>query len=176
MMSFPAVAAEATAKTSATRKVVDVKLNDDGAVLGRLVDRQGKPIANVTVNVASKYTKVATKTNNEGFFAAKGVKSGELALQVANQTQVVRAWDAKMAPPSAAPGALLVVGDAVRGQCQAGCQGCSSCAGGGGGGLSGLFGGGLGGGGSMLASPLVIGAGVAAAIAIPLALDDDDAS
>jgi hypothetical protein len=69
-----------------------------------------------------------------------------------------------------------------------GASACSSCAparghychkhghGAGGGGLFGGGGGLLGRGGGILTNPWVLGAGVAAAIAIPLALDDDDAS
>ena len=49
-------------------------------------------------------------------------------------------------------------------------------AGAGGGLFSGAGGGGIFGGAGLLSSPWIIGAGVAAAIAIPIALDDDDAS
>ncbi len=55
------------------------------------------------------------------------------------------------------------------GACGGGACGAGGCGGG-------LFGGGGGGLLGLLSNPWVIGAGVAAAIAIPLALDDDDAS
>jgi hypothetical protein len=67
---------------------------------------------------------------------------------------VYRLWAEQTAPPAANDGVLVVHGDdAVRG------NSCNPC----GGGLLGV-----------LANPWVLAAIVAAAIAIPLALDDDD--
>ena len=183
LMSFPAVAAEGTLKSmTKKRQPVDVTLAENGAVFGKLVDRQGNGLAGVTVNVASKNAAYNTQTNAEGFFVAQNVRPGQLAFKVADQTQMIRVWSADTAPPSAAQGALLVAGDTVRGQCCpqeqcapacGGCGDCNQCCNSGGCLGGGLFGG-AGGGSGLLASPLVLGAGVAAAIAIPLALDDDE--
>lgn len=71
-------------------------------------------------------------------------------------------------------GAPVAYEDTCGGGCGGGCGG--ACGGGFGGGAGGFLGGGGGGILGLLSNPWVIGAGVAAAIAIPLALDDDDAS
>ena len=67
-------------------------------------------------------------------------------------------------------------GDVVYDDCGGGACGGGACGGGACGGGGGFLGGGGGGLLGLLSNPWVIGAGVAAAIAIPLALDDDDAS
>jgi hypothetical protein len=76
----------------------------------------------------------------------------------------VRCWTASSAPPHAQNQVQFIQGRVERGQ---GCTdtscttpGCDPC---GGGGVCGF-----------LMNPLVIGTAIAAAIAIPLALDDDD--
>jgi len=197
-MSFPAMAAEvAVSQLNSQRQALDLQLGEDGSILGKLVDQQGVALAKVDVQLVTKRGLAATaKTNADGVFLAKGLSQGELAVLVGGETQMIRLWNAETAPPNAPQAAMFVVGDAVRGQCcpqdcQPACQpvcqpACQpvcqpGCAPNGGGGLFGhggfgRFGGGLGGGGGLLASPWLLGAGVAAAIAIPLALDDDDAS
>ena len=202
LMSVPVVAVEATAaKLNQTKtKVMDLKRQANGTILGKLVDRQGKALANASVELASKRGTVSAKTNQDGVFAA-AVGTGEVAMRVAGQTQRIRVWDNQLAPPAAPSVALLVAGDAVRAQCcdtacapacdvapscdacggcDDGCDACGGCGlfGGGAGGLGGggLFGGAGAGAGGVLSSPLLIAAGVASAIAIPIAIDDDDAS
>ena len=198
LMSVPVVAVEASVSALDTnRQVLDLQLGEHGSFLGKLVDRQGQGLANVDVQILTKHAVVASvKTNDEGIFKAQGLNAGEMAVRVGGLTQMVRVWNPDMAPPAASHGALFVVGDAVRGQCcpqpvctetcAPACGGCGNCnecgtSGGGlfGGGHGGGFGGHFGGGGlahGLLTKPWLLGAGVAAAIAIPLALDDDDAS
>lgn len=191
LMSVPTVAAEAVVSTlGSNRQVLDLQLRENGSILGKLVDRQGNALPNVDVQVLAKRGAAASvTTNQEGVFVAQGLSAGEMTVHIGGQSQAVRVWDAKLAPPSASPAALFVVGDAVRGQCcpqdncAPACGGCGSCnqccTSGGGYGLFGHGGGhgwGSGLGHGLLARPWLLGAGVAAAIAIPLALDDDDAS
>lgn len=237
ILCVPAIAVESAAANlnSTPRNAVELQLQADGTIRGKVVDRQGKSLANAEVKVANRIGSAVAKTDAKGMFAIQGVSVGEYVIGLGNGTQKVRVWNAQTAPPNTAQLALLVVGDTVRGQCcGAACGGCSSpscgapapcaapacgvpspvcspcdsiipscggcdgggcdsCGGGGGcglggggcglGGGGGLFGGGGGllggaGGGVLGASPLVIGGIVAAAIAIPLAVadDDDDAS
>ena len=91
----------------------------------------------------------STRTDSEGKFALTGVQAGVYQLQSGNVSGTYRVWAPQTAPPSASQGILLVAGqDVVRHQ--------------------GIL--------SHLANPYVLAAIVAAAIAIPLALDDDDPS
>ena len=84
-----------------------------------------------------------------------------------NQRSNVRLWAANTAPPSAVAGFTHVDGAVQRGQCTVdSCTGtcggtCGACKG-----KCGPLG--------LLMNPWVIGAAVAAAIAIPLAVNDDD--
>lgn len=214
-LCFPAVAAESTVAKlkSAPRTAIELQMDANGSIRGKVVDRQGKSLSNAEVKVVSRDGSGIAKTDAQGMFAMNGLTVGEYVIAVGKQSQKVRVWNAKTAPPNTAQAALLVVGGAVRAQCGSSCGGCNSCApsscgpapscgisspvtapcastlpscgpscggcnecGGGGCGLFGGGGGCFGGGGfgSMGAGPLLIGAGVAAAIAIPLALDDDD--
>ena len=149
---------------------------------------------------------VQTVTDSEGRFQATNLRGGVYQVAAGSTTGVYRLWTATTAPPSATEGLLLVDSQStVRGQCASGgCAdggyvdagypvvqgggygapcgdacgapvGYDACGSGCGGGI---FGGAGGGGGmlGLLSNPWVIGAAVAAAIAIPLALDDDDAS
>ena len=267
-LCFPAFAAEAVATKlkSNPRTAVELQMQADGVIRGKVVNRQGKSLTNARVNVVSKDGRAVALTDANGMFAVQGVSVGEYMIGIGKRTQKVRVWNAQTAPPNTAQLALLVVGDTVRGQCcgeascdscaapaptcgapaadccaaaaptcgapaadccapaaptcgapaadccaaaaptcgapaadccEAGptcgvpspvacpcdsilpscgssCGGCDSCGGGHG---CGLFGGGAGGAGSLFgagAAPVVIGGAVAAAIAIPLALDDDD--
>ena len=202
-ISTSAIAAEVS-NSAASKNVLDLKLQEHGTLVGKLVDRQGKALPSVNVQVLTKRGSLTTaRTNQQGIFTARGFTSGEMLVRVGEQAQLIRAWNADLAPPTAPSAAMLVVGDTVRGQCcepspcapacddmgsccSAGCDGCggcdSCCAGGlfggsaGGGGLLGSSGGGLLGSGGVLSNPYILGAGVAAAVAIPIAIDDDDAS
>lgn len=239
ILCVPAIAVESTAAKlkSKARTAVELQMQADGSIRGKVVDRQGKSLANASVKISNRVGSAAVQTDAQGMFAIQGVGVGEYVIGLGNGTQKVRVWNARTAPPNTAQLALLVVGDAVRGQCcGAACGGCDSCAapaapacgapapacaapacgapapscdapacaaptcgvpspvcspcdsiipscdscGGGGcdscGSGGGCFGGGglFGGAGGIGASPLLIGGVVAAAIAIPLAVDDDD--
>lgn len=213
-LCFPAMAAETTvAKVkTAQRSALELQMDASGLIRGKVVDRQGKSLPNAEVKVSNRVGSAVSKTDANGVFSVTGLSMGEYFIGVGSQSQKVRVWNAKTAPPKTAQAALLVVGGAVRGQCGPSCGGCNSCAQtcapacnpapacapscgpscggcnscGGGGGYGSVFGGGgFGGGGfgggafgggaaGLLSSPVLIGAGVAAAIAIPLAIDDDD--
>jgi len=153
--------------------IEDVRLSANGRLQGRVVDRQSNPVANSQIILSTpKGTLGTIKTDKSGRFSAVGLRPGPLAIQTSGGTQMVRVWSADIAPPKSKPGVLVVVGRVVRAQCPSGveCGGCNSC-GEGATGFTGHFGGIFQ---RALQNPWLMGAGTAAAIAIPLAYDDDD--
>jgi hypothetical protein len=130
----------------------DVALQTGGAMHGQVVDAQGNPCREVAVRVVrtTETTPLAVvQTDSQGRFAVQGLSGGIYRVETPAGAAMYRLWAPNTAPPSATTSALVVQGDpTVRGNL---------------GGL-GWFG------------WTLIGLGVAAAIAIPLALDDDDAS
>lgn len=140
-----------------SQKVVsqDVALRSGGVFVGQLVDAQGKALAGSDVALLYGKDVVArTKTDKNGVFAAKGLRGGEYRVAAAGGQTTYRLWAPKTAPPAASNGALIVTGNAV---------------------MNGQYP--DSGGGIMTFvkdHPMLIAAGVAAAIAIPLAVADDD--
>jgi hypothetical protein len=133
--------------------VTDVALGQGGALTGKIVDRQGASQANAEVRVIQQGQVVATaQTDARGEFHVADLRGGVYQIETAQGSGVYRLWATQTAPPSANDGVLVVHDDAV-----------SRSQNGGPGGLLGV-----------LANPWVLAAIVAAAIAIPLALDDDD--
>ncbi len=163
----------ATQRTVKLPKPLDVSLNDQNQLVGRVVNQQGTGLNGATVHVRRHQKHIASvKANEEGVFHTGPLTGGVYQVAVAGKTVELRVWQGAAAPPRAAKLATVIVGPTVRAQsctnvgCSlANCDG--SC-----GRAAGLANGPL----RFMFHPLVIGAAVAAAIAIPLALDDDDAS
>ncbi|MBP62418.1 MAG: hypothetical protein CMJ62_12935 [Planctomycetaceae bacterium] len=139
----------------AAAPIQDVALQPGGRLVGQIVDGQAVPQAGVRLAVVSDGEPVAlAATDAEGRFEVRGLKAGVFGIQTAQTGVVYRFWAPNTAPPAAAEQALLVNDETVvRGQLH------------GGGGWANHF--------SWLANPWVLAAIVAAAIAIPLAVDDD---
>lgn len=188
-LCVPVVAAESAVvkAKSNQRTALELQLGSKGSITGKLVDRQGKTLTNVDVLLTGKQGRATTKTNAQGIFQITGLSVGEYGVHVGDQTQVVRMWNPQTAPPKTAQAGLFVIGDTLRGQCGPSCGGCNSCSAapaptcgpscGGCDSCGGAYGTMFGGhGNGLLSKPWLLGAGVAAAIAIPIALDDDDAS
>jgi Carboxypeptidase regulatory-like domain len=134
--------------------IYDVALRPGGVLQGQVVDPQGRPAAATRVVLAQEgKPTAATQTDAQGRFTFTGLKGGVYQLATAQGGGMYRLWTPGAAPPAAHADALVVSGDAV-------------------------VRGGMGNGGvlSFLANPWVLGAMVAAAIAIPLALDHKNAS
>jgi hypothetical protein len=135
--------------------VQDVALQGDGILKGQVTDRQGAPCKNMPVRVLATQPAprvlAATKTDEQGHFQVGNLEGGVYVVQTVDGGGFYRAWTPQTAPPTAVRSVLLVQGeDAARGRF-----------------------------GKHRIGPLgwtLIGLGIAAAIAIPLALDDDDAS
>ncbi|MEN0111485.1 MAG: carboxypeptidase-like regulatory domain-containing protein [Planctomycetota bacterium] len=140
----------------ASPAVADVALADGGVFVGKVVNGQGAVMADTTVSLQQAGQQIATaKTNEEGVFAVQGLRGGLYQVVADNGVVSYRLWAPNTAPPAANQSALIVTGDAVVSGQQYGQQG--------GGVLR-----------WMRENPLLVGAGVAAAIAIPIAVDDDD--
>ena len=138
----------------ASAAIRDVALRDGGYLTGQVLDAAGAPVAATPVAVVDQSRAVATAlTGDDGRFTMKGVKAGVYQVATAKGVTVCRLWAPGTAPPAAQAEALVVNGDTV-------------------------VRGGVGGGGviGFLSNPWVLGGIVAAAIAIPLILDDDDGS
>lgn len=167
---------------------VDAKLADDGALYGKVVDAAGVGISDANIILKQNNNTVAqSKSMEGGLFRIAPLNGGIYTAIAGGQPTNLRLWTKNAAPPAVVSEVLLVANNITRAQgCDTGACGpapayydggaCGSCGGGGcdscgGGGFLGGGGGGILG---FLTNPWVIAGGIAAAIAIPLALDDDD--
>jgi hypothetical protein len=133
--------------------IVDVALNGRGRLAGQLVDASGAALPGQTVAIqpVSGGEPFMTTSDANGRFALEAVRGGTYQVRTANAVVVCRCWTPGAAPPGASDQVLLVSGNTVqRGQYPAG---------------------------EML-TPMIIGALIAAAIAIPILIHNsqDDAS
>lgn len=137
----------------------DVALRPGGVLIGQVVDAQG--VAQREKHISIQYGEqevVRTTTDQNGVFAAQGLRGGQYRIAMENGESHCRLWAPNTAPPAAGD-ALVVVADqnVVRGQWGYYNQGY---------------------GGAWLnwvrSHPYITAGIVAAAIAIPLALADDD--
>jgi hypothetical protein len=147
-------------KAPAARPIIrDVELAHGGLLIGRLLDANGRPLSNAEVALVSGETTLAeTRSDPEGVFAVSGLRGGVHQIVTPDTAQVCRLWANGTAPPRTASSVDVVAAeDVVRGQ-----YGPPP--------------------GNRLwkkakvwaTNPFVIGGVVAAAVAIPVALADDD--
>ncbi len=149
-LSF-AAQAEAALPTP-TINILDVTLQEDGNLRGQVLDSQGAAVPEAIVAVVQQGKAVAAaRTDAEGRYTVPGLKTGVYHVVTDKGITVCRVWMPGTAPPSSQPEALIVNGDQV---------------------IRGALG--NGGVGAFLSNPWVLGAIVATAIAVPLALDDKD--
>jgi hypothetical protein len=135
-------------------QITDVALGNGGVFAGQVVDSQGVPLAGTDVVVLRNGTAIQqAKTDANGQFSVSNLKGGIYQVVTNRSNGTYRCWASQTAPPSAVPAALVVANnEVVRGSL----------------GNGGWF--------QFLGNPWVIAGGVAAAIAIPLALDDNGSS
>lgn len=149
----PYVGAHKGAPLPTGHTVRDIALAAGNIMKGQVVDAQGNACRDVPVRLVKMGENtgeiLSLTTDAEGRFEFAAVGGGVYLLETPGAVSIYRAWVPNTAPPSASHSALLVQGNqAVRGNLGA-------------------------------VSPLgwaLFAIGVAAAIAIPVALDDDDAS
>jgi hypothetical protein len=137
---------------------VDVALRPGGLLVGQIVDPQGAPKPGKVVSVRyANHEVVRTTSDANGVFAARGLRGGQYQLLTEDGVSVCRLWAPDTAPPAARPAALLVSGGGVvRGQWAHGTGPLHEWVG------------------WVKAHPYITAGAVASAIAIPLALADDD--
>lgn len=166
MLAHPALAG---APIVADPAVADVALAEGGIFTGKVVSGQGAPMAKSAVSIRQAGSEIAAAvTNEEGVFAVQGLRGGLYQVVADNGVVSYRLWAPNTAPPAANQSALIVTGQEI---------------------LSGQFGGphqgyqqgppvapSQGGGvmGWVRQHPLLVAAGIATAIAVPLAIADDD--
>lgn len=130
--------------------VEDLELQGD-LLIGGLVDASGRGVEDAPIVIGQDGKPVAQlRTDAEGRFAAKGLKPGVYQVVSHGKASTHRVWEEGRAPAQAKRGVIHSVDPQVA-------RGASH------GGLLGI-----------LANPLFLALIIAAAIAIPLALDDDD--
>jgi hypothetical protein len=145
-------------RTDATT-IRDVELKPGGLLVGRLLDASGRPVAKAPVSVLAGERCIArTDTDKSGVFAVIGLRGGVHQVRAANTGGVYRLWAADTAPPQAPTSVELVSDETV---------------------IRGQWGPPPGNGllkqaKVMATNPFIIGGVIAAAVAIPLALSDDD--
>ncbi|NQT13549.1 MAG: carboxypeptidase regulatory-like domain-containing protein [Planctomycetes bacterium] len=93
-------------------EIVDVALYDGGTLRGQVVDVQGQPLPRTAVSIRQSDRDIATAVSNEvGYFRLTGLRGGMYAVVAGEAVGTCRLWAPNTAPPSAQPGALVVVGD-----------------------------------------------------------------
>jgi hypothetical protein len=138
----------------------DVALGEGGLLVGHVLNQEGVAQSNVSVAVhMGEHEIVRSTTDQNGVFAAQGLRGGQVTISSDQGYRVCRLWTAGTAPPSAEPNAIIVQeGAIVRGQWgYGGHQGASH---------PWLH--------WMKKHPYVTAGVVAGAIAIPIAFADDD--
>lgn len=133
-----------------SQKIEDVSLQN-GLLIGGLVDQAGRGVSDAPVVIGQNGKPVLElRTDADGRFAAEGLKPGVYQVVSHGGVNNYRVWEEEAAPAVAKRGVIHTVDPEVA-------RGARN------GGLLGV-----------LANPLVLALIIAAAIAIPLALDDDD--
>lgn len=143
-----------SAGTAVPNGIVDVRLDEHGAIHGHLLDAGGQGLADQPVVLQQAGGAVSrTQTDGEGCFVLQRVSGGVHQVATGHGLVTCRVWTHAAAPPSATDQLTVVAGQpVVRGQQPFSC---------------------------IFTNPLFIGLVIAAAIAIPLAVhnaQDDNPS
>ncbi|MCA9057589.1 MAG: carboxypeptidase regulatory-like domain-containing protein [Planctomycetaceae bacterium] len=96
----------------------DVQLSAESTFYGQVVNSQGRPVDNATVELRYQGQPIArTATSANGQFAVTGVRPGAHELVVGNVNSPIRLWKEGTAPSGAAEGLLIAADESiVRGQ------------------------------------------------------------
>ncbi|MBX3437025.1 MAG: carboxypeptidase regulatory-like domain-containing protein [Planctomycetaceae bacterium] len=94
--------------------IIDVALNDEGLVRGRVLTAEGKPVDGAQV-VIRREDELLHKmiTNEQGQFSAKGLRPGVYTIATVSSGGLYRLWPKTIAPPAAREQALLMVKEPV---------------------------------------------------------------
>jgi len=132
--------------------VSDIALRNGGVLIGQVVAPQGSGLPDSPVSIAHNGKKLATsKTDKQGRFAFSGLRGGLHQVTAPDCQLSCRLWQPGTAPPAAQQGAVVVSGgQTVRGQLC--CLGL------------------------WLRNPLIVGALIATAIAVPVGIHNSKKS
>ena len=155
-MVMPTAALGAEVPAARPAAGIDVALSNGGLFVGQVVNTQGaSQLGTPVALVYQGKVVVKTVTDKNGVFAAKGLRGGQYQVVTAGYTTSVRLWTAHTAPPTARHRAMVVTGSrVVNGQYSQP-----------GGALS-----------WMQAHPLIVAGAVVTAIAVPLAVANNNDS
>lgn len=104
-----AAPAEAASVNRTAPVVTDVALQQGGVLQGQVVDSQGAPQADSTVQVTHMGTTVAAvKTDAQGRFSVSGLRGGVHAIETVEGAGAYRLWAPNTAPPVANNSVLFV--------------------------------------------------------------------
>lgn len=155
--------ADEIVRTSAAKRSLerphDIVLADGGLLVGKLVDEKGAALSMAPISLRTVGKKVIkTTTDKNGKFQVKGLRGGVYQIAAAGHEGIYRLWAPQTAPPAAQRQLTMVShNEIVRGQYSPPPSNPLVAAG------------------QFIAEhPILTASAVAAAIAIPLALDDDD--
>ena len=117
-LATPAALAQQPIPAAGIADTQDVALRENGLLVGHVIDGQGLPKADVPVAVhMGEHEIVRTKTDQNGAFAARGLRGGQHTIASDQGYRVCRLWAPETAPPGADQGAVIVENDEqVRGQ------------------------------------------------------------
>lgn len=164
-LALPNFGRTAAAETPSIPVTRDVQLDKDGCLRGQLVDREGHPVAHAWVGLRKGQDQPRyVRSTEEGSFEFAEMQGGVYQLFSAEVGGLYRVWTAKTAPPSSQPAIMLVTGDAQRGQAY--CPPPRQMGLG-----AGHYGGAIM---RTLNNPWIIGGAIAAGIAIPIAVSNND--
>lgn len=153
MLVSPVALAAPVAKQA---RPADIALRDGGVLVGQVTTPHGKALAAAPVSIQQNGREVIrVATNAKGEFTVAHLKGGVYQIAAPGYQGSYRLWAPRTAPPAASTGLMAVAGDqAVLGNHGAGPFATVT---------------------SWVSQHPIMTAGiVAAAVAIPLALDDDD--
>jgi hypothetical protein len=147
---------------TAQSRTQDIRLGERGQFQGQIVNAQGRPSARAEVELWKNGQPVARSVADQhGRYQFQGLKAGVYQVLAPGTGGVLRLWQPAAAPPSAQSALLLVEGPVLRGQHphELGCP------------PPGAYDGAIM---RALSNPWVFSGLLAAGIAIPIALSDDD--
>ena len=161
-----------TTKSEQKYELYNVELAKDGTLRGQAISGEGAAINNARIQIHSQsdldqVDRVVT-TDENGNFLVPGLKTGTCVITFNNDSYACRVWRNGVAPPKALQSIALVDSSSiVRGNSCGDCGSCAECTGKGGRFMNKL---------RCLTPGQKVGIGlvVAAAIVLPIVLNDDD--
>lgn len=118
VVSASAYAGDAQPRPDSASGVADVTLAADSGLSGQYLDGAGQPIDGAMVTLTHRNSVIgSTTTDARGAYHFPQVRQGVYQLTTGTQTQTIRVWEPRLAPPAAGRMLTTVRSDQiVRGQ------------------------------------------------------------